>query len=173
MSLVDPKSTVITVPRDTMFTVEQIEEYFKHQEADEKIQKMLETKEIKDYFDYRLVGNFKDFLEEKFVAKDRTLEFNDQEKKIVRYILNQEALMRDVRVNIEIKVLQKNFPTVNIEKACEELSKDDICDIIYNIEEEIDEIFTMLGNAPSYISDIMKKDEKDNNSVRTSIILLK
>ena len=58
MSLVDPKETRIAVSSEWNPTIEEIEQFFEKRGYVKVIDELLKTKEMQDYFQFRLVENF-------------------------------------------------------------------------------------------------------------------
>ena len=164
MILVDPKETRVnvTLKEKWNITIKEMEEFFKKEGASNVIDKLLQDEEVKKYFNYRLVQNF-----EAYTKPD--IKLYEETRENIAWLLNPEALLRDLKVNVEVKILKEMDTTSSIKDMCQRLSKDEIYNIIYDMEEAIDNIF---DKVPSSILYGRLQEQKENNTFRESIILL-
>lgn len=168
MSLVDPKETRVNVALKKQWnpTIEEIENFFEEEGMSIIIDELLQDEEVEKYFNYRLVQNFEAYTEPKIKLEEET-------RKNIEWFFNQKALMRDLKINIKVCILKKMKATSSssIKDMCQRLTKDEIYDIIYNMEETIDNIF---DKEPSSIVCRRIQERRDNNTneYRESIILL-
>ena len=164
MSLVDPKEARVNVAlkKKWNITIKEMEEFFEEEGASSVIENLLQDEEVKKYFNYRLVQNFEAYTKP-YIKLDKETSEN------IEWLLNQEALRRDVKVNVEVKILIEMDTTSNIKDICQRLSKYELCDIICNMEEAIDDIF---DKEPTSIFCGRLQEQRENNTFRESIILL-
>ena len=123
MSLVDPKETRIAVSSEWNPTIEEIEQFFEKRGYVKVIDELLKTKEMQDYFQFRLVENFFSYTRPK-------VKFDEQTKGDIKWLLNQDALKRDVKLNVEIWLLKKS---TDVGK----LNEFEMQNVIYELEETI------------------------------------
>ena len=156
MSLVDPKETRIAVSSEWNPTIEEIEQFFEKRGYVKVIDELLKTKEMQDYFQFRLVENFFSYTRPK-------VKFDGQTKGDIKWLLNQDALKRDVKVNVEIWLLKKS---TDVGK----LNEFEMQNVIYELEETIDDVFRQNGKKA--ILWHRTQEKKENQAMRRRIVLI-
>lgn len=166
MNLVDPRDTRIMISSNWSPTVGEIMQLFEEKGCTKVVDEFLQSESIQEYFRYHLVDNLSVYTDEKEKLPEET-------QKDVGWLLNQDALRRDVMVNAEIRALQLHG-IADVEEACEQqLNETMLMDVIYWQEEAIDDVFKEVCKNSTTIRWHRIHDEKEKNTFRRRIVLIR
>ena len=161
MPLVD-KSERISVLPDWNPSIEEILNSIKSSDCS-FLDALLDLDEIKAYFKFHMVDNYSVYLKPKF-------KLSEQSEKDISYLLNQDSLWIDVRLNAVIRALRLQ-QTKDVEVAVKSLTTTVLEDVIYELEEALDDVF----GDKSFTSIVTLSrvfDEKDRNSSRSRYVII-
>lgn len=165
MSLIDPRDTRITISSDWSPTVEEIMQLCDAKGCTKVIDELLQAESIQEYFRYHLVDNLS-------VYTDKKEKLPKETQKDVDWLLNQDALWRDVKVNVVIRALRLH-EIADMKEACkQQLNENMIKDVIYWQEEAIDDVFNEVCQNSAVIRWQRIHDEKEENTFRRRIVLI-
>lgn len=162
MSLIDPRETRVTISPEWNPTIAEIVKFFEEKGWSKIIDELLCFKSVKKYFKDHLVDDFESYTKPK-------VKLNEQTKEDIAWLLNKNALWRDLKVNVEIQVLKKS---ANIDEAWKDLTLDKIMDVIYDLEENVDKIFGEIISNPLLILWHRTEEKRENNVFRRTIVLI-